>query len=36
MVVHNIGYGTREEDVLFAWTLTGHYRWYPASAERAR
>jgi uncharacterized protein YijF (DUF1287 family) len=30
--VHNNGYGTREEDVLFAWTLTGHYRWFRAGA----
>jgi uncharacterized protein YijF (DUF1287 family) len=36
MVVHNIGYGAREEDVLFAWTLTGHYRWFPAPAETTR
>jgi uncharacterized protein YijF (DUF1287 family) len=33
LVVHNIGNGAREEDVLFAWTLTGHYRWFPAHAE---
>lgn len=26
LVVHNIGAGTRIEDVLFAYTLTGHYR----------
>ena len=34
LVVHNIGAGAREEDVLFAWQLTGHYRWYPAEAPR--
>jgi uncharacterized protein YijF (DUF1287 family) len=34
MVVHNIGYGTREEDVLFAWALTGHYRWFRAGDAR--
>jgi len=28
LVVHNIGRGAQEEDVLFAWTLTGHYRWF--------
>lgn len=28
-VVHNIGRGTREEDVLFAYPLTGHYRLVP-------
>ena len=27
MVVHNIGSGARMEDVLFAYELTGHYRW---------
>jgi len=26
LVVHNIGAGTRMEDVLFAWKITGHYR----------
>lgn len=27
LVIHNIGSGTREEDVLFAHDLNGHYRW---------
>lgn len=27
LVIHNIGKGTREEDVLFAHKLDGHYRW---------
>ncbi len=27
-VIHNIGRGTREEDVLFAWKITGHYRYF--------
>jgi uncharacterized protein len=27
MVIHNIGAGTREENALFAHTLTGHFRW---------
>lgn len=26
LVIHNIGRGTREEDALFAYPLTGHYR----------
>lgn len=26
MVVHNIGAGPKLEDVLFDWTMTGHYR----------
>jgi uncharacterized protein len=25
-VIHNIGQGAREADILFAFTLTGHYR----------
>lgn len=27
LVVHNIGAGAQIEDVLFAYTITGHYRW---------
>jgi uncharacterized protein YijF (DUF1287 family) len=27
LVVHNIGAGAQREPVLFAWTVTGHYRW---------
>lgn len=26
LIVHNIGSGTREENVLFSYTITGHYR----------
>ena len=26
-IVHNIGAGTREEDALLAWPITGRYRW---------
>jgi hypothetical protein len=26
LVLHNIGAGTREEDCLFRFLLTGHYR----------
>ena len=26
LIVHNIGAGTRVEDVLFEWTIKGHYR----------
>ena len=26
LIIHNIGRGTREEDALFAYPLTGHYR----------
>jgi uncharacterized protein len=28
LIVHNIGGGTRMEDVLFAWKITGHYRYF--------
>ncbi|HEX3583901.1 MAG TPA: DUF1287 domain-containing protein [Thermoanaerobaculia bacterium] len=27
LVIHNIGYGTQEEDVLYAFAIIGHYRW---------
>ena len=27
LVVHNIGYGTQNEDVLRAFEIIGHYRW---------
>lgn len=26
LILHNIGRGTQEEDILFAFTVTGHYR----------
>ncbi|KAB8172887.1 DUF1287 domain-containing protein [Lysobacter maris] len=26
LIIHNVGHGTREENVLFAYTLNGHYR----------
>lgn len=28
LIVHNIGQGARLEDVLFSWTITGHYRYF--------
>jgi uncharacterized protein YijF (DUF1287 family) len=28
LIVHNIGAGTRVEDVMFAWTIKGHYRFF--------
>lgn len=28
MIVHNIGAGARDEDVLFNWKITGHYRYF--------
>jgi uncharacterized protein YijF (DUF1287 family) len=36
LVVHNIGAGAREEDVLFAWKQTGHYRAYTAATGARR
>ena len=34
MVVHNIGQGPRIEDVLFAWKITGHFRYYGHEREQ--
>jgi len=31
LVIHNIGRGAREEDGLFAFPVTGHYRFVPVS-----
>ena len=28
LIVHNIGAGTRIEDVIFSWTIKGHYRFF--------
>ena len=28
MIVHNIGNGAKVENVLFAWKITGHYRYF--------
>lgn len=28
LIVHNIGAGTRMEDVVFSWKITGHYRYF--------
>jgi uncharacterized protein YijF (DUF1287 family) len=28
LIVHNIGQGPKMEDVLFQWTITGHYRYF--------
>ncbi|HET7842766.1 MAG TPA: DUF1287 domain-containing protein [Xanthomonadales bacterium] len=30
LVLHNIGAGPVEDDILFAYPITGHYRWFPA------
>ena len=34
LVIHNIGQGTQEEDVLFSWRIVGHYRWFNAGTSR--
>ena len=31
LIVHNIGQGPKREDVLFAWKITGHYRYFGPS-----
>lgn len=28
LIIHNIGSGTQEENALFSFPLTGHYRWH--------
>ena len=33
MVVHNIGYGPKMEDVLFDWTITGHFRYFGPATQ---
>ncbi|MEM1058363.1 MAG: DUF1287 domain-containing protein [Verrucomicrobiota bacterium] len=32
LILHNIGRGTQEEDILFAYKIIGHYRYLPAPA----
>jgi uncharacterized protein YijF (DUF1287 family) len=35
MIVHNVGQGPKMEDVLFAWKITGHYRYFgPSGGNR--
>lgn len=29
LIIHNIGAGAREENILFSYAITGHYRWQP-------
>jgi uncharacterized protein YijF (DUF1287 family) len=33
LVIHNVGHGAREEDVLLAWPQSGHFRWAWARAN---
>ncbi|MBD8525666.1 DUF1287 domain-containing protein [Pseudomarimonas arenosa] len=32
LILHNIGFGVRKEAILFAYPITGHYRFYPQPA----
>lgn len=34
LIVHNVGAGVQIEDVLFAWPITGHYRYFPEEIAR--
>jgi hypothetical protein len=34
LIIHNLGSGTQEQDGLFTWTLTGHYRLSATKAGR--
>lgn len=36
LIVHNIGAGARLEDVLFAWKITGRYRYFDAGGTSDR
>ncbi|HVO57255.1 MAG TPA: DUF1287 domain-containing protein [Dongiaceae bacterium] len=36
LIVHNIGSGPQREDVLFAWNLIGHYRYFGPRGGNAR
>jgi uncharacterized protein len=36
LMVHNIGQGPKMEDVLFAWKITGHYRYFGPSSPQAQ
>lgn len=35
LIIHNIGAGAREEDMLLAFPITGHFRWFPGEAATA-
>jgi uncharacterized protein YijF (DUF1287 family) len=35
LLVHNIGQGPKMEDVLFAWKITGHYRYFGPTLQQA-
>jgi len=31
LIVHNIGGGTKEDNILFVYTITGHFRFFPGN-----
>jgi hypothetical protein len=33
LIIHNIGEGTRLEDILFRFEITGHYRYFPEESN---
>jgi uncharacterized protein YijF (DUF1287 family) len=35
LMIHNIGAGAAEEDMLTAYPITGHFRWFPGEAVEA-
>lgn len=35
LVIHNIGAGTVEDNILFAYAITGHYRYFPEPLNAA-
>ncbi|MBL8260549.1 MAG: DUF1287 domain-containing protein [Candidatus Competibacteraceae bacterium] len=35
LVIHNIGAGTVEDNSLFAYAITGHYRYFPEPLNAA-
>lgn len=36
LIIHNIGNGAQEEDLLFTYPVTGHYRWKTKPAPAAK
>jgi uncharacterized protein len=36
LILHNIGAGAKEEDILFAYPMTGHYRIGKAEAKKLK
>jgi uncharacterized protein len=36
LIIHNIGAGAAEEDMLTAYPITGHFRWFPGETAAAK